>query len=326
MPTPSPPLGPADDAPGADPAPLAVPPEHPQRLVFFGTPAMATGPLRALHAAGHDVALVVTRADKKRGRGGALVPSPVKATAVELGIPVSHEPADAASVGADLGIVVAFGRILRRSLLEQLPMVNLHFSLLPRWRGAAPVERAILAGDERTGVDLMAVEEGLDTGGIYAETVLDIGPHETADELRERLVAAGTTLLLDALARGIGEPRPQDGETVYAEKLAPDELRIEWTADAVTIDRLVRVGGAWTTFRGKRLKVWRVRVHPDPAADGAPQVPGTLHDLQVASGEGAIELVEVQPEGKGRQRATDWARGARPVPGEALGAPDEGDA
>jgi methionyl-tRNA formyltransferase len=298
---------------------LAVPPTHPQRLVYFGTPDMAVGPLRALHDAGHDVVLVVTRADKKRGRGGALVPSPVKAAALELGIPVAHEPSDAAAVGADLGIVVAFGRILRRSLLERLPLLNLHFSLLPRWRGAAPVERAILAGDAQTGVDLMAVEEGLDTGGIYAEAVLDIGPHETADELRVRLVAAGTTLLLDALAAGIGTPRPQVGESVYAEKLAPAELEIDWSRPAAEIDRLVRVGGAWTTFRGKRLKIWRARAHGDADGEG---MAGALDDLRVVTGDGTLELVEVQPEGKGRQPASDWARGARPGPGDALGRGD----
>jgi len=330
---PPPPVDPDASAP-----PLAVPPAHPRRVVYFGTPEIAVAPLRALHAAGHEIALVVTRADKKRGRGSALVPSPVKAAAVELGLPVTHEPADAAAVGADLGIVVAFGRILRRSLLEQLPMLNLHFSLLPRWRGAAPVERAILAGDAQTGVDLMAVEEGLDTGGIYAEAVLEIGAHETADELRARLVEAGTQLLLETLEAGIGEPRPQVGDTVYAEKLDATELEIDWTRPAHEIERLVRIGGAWTTFRGRRLKVWRVHVHPqgsgahlqvadggrgEPAATGSEPMAtgrgGTMNDLRVATGDGSIELLEVQPEGKGHQDAVAWARGARPDAGERLG-------
>ncbi|HRA35850.1 MAG TPA: methionyl-tRNA formyltransferase, partial [Acidimicrobiales bacterium] len=135
--------------------------------MYFGTPEIAVPPLRALAAAGFDVALVVTGADKRRGRRGAPTPTPVKAAALELGVEVTDDPDRAATVGADLGVVVAYGRILRRPLLERIPLVNLHFSLLPRWRGAAPVERAILAGDTTTGVCVMAVEEGLDTGPVY---------------------------------------------------------------------------------------------------------------------------------------------------------------
>ena len=136
------------------------------RLVYLGTPEMAVPPLRALVAAGHDVALVITRADRRRGRGGATSPSPVKAAAVELGVPVSHDVDDVLTAGAELGVVVAFGRIIKPHVLAALPMVNVHFSLLPRWRGAAPVERALLAGDTETGVCIMDVEEGLDTGGV----------------------------------------------------------------------------------------------------------------------------------------------------------------
>src|SRR5699024_6785633 len=141
--------------------PLATAPRHPHRLVYLGTPAMAVEPLRALDAAGFEIVRVITGPDRRRGRGGATSPSPVKAAAIDLGIDVTHDPADAVTVGADLGVVVAYGRIISRDLLVQLPMVNLHFSLLPRWRGAAPVERAILAGDDRSGVCVMAVEEGL---------------------------------------------------------------------------------------------------------------------------------------------------------------------
>ena len=154
------------------------------RLVFLGTPEMAVPPLRALVEAGHDVVGVVTRADTRRGRGGAHSPSPVKAAAEALGIPVGHDPddvLDAVAAGAELGVVVAYGRIIKPHLLDAIPMVNLHFSLLPRWRGAAPVERAILAGDPETGVGVMRVEEGLDTGGIYAEARVPIAPDTTAD-------------------------------------------------------------------------------------------------------------------------------------------------
>ena len=156
--------------------------------MYLGTPAAAVPPLVALHAAGFDIALVVTGEDRRRGRGNERTPTAVKAAAEELGLPVSHDLDAVAGRGADLGVVVAFGRLIPVDLLAVLPMVNLHFSLLPRWRGAAPVERAILAGDEQTGVCVMAVEEGLDTGGIYAREVLEVGG-DSADMLRDRLVA-----------------------------------------------------------------------------------------------------------------------------------------
>ena len=179
------------------------------KLVYLGTPEMAVPPLRALVAAGHEVVLVVTRVDKRRGRGSGVSPSPVKAAALELGLPVSHDVDDAIVAaqeqGAELGVVVAFGQIIKPHVLDVLPMVNLHFSLLPRWRGAAPVERALLAGDEVTGVCVMALEEGLDTGGVYARREVPIGPETTAAELRELLVDVGTRLLVDTLADAIAE-------------------------------------------------------------------------------------------------------------------------
>jgi methionyl-tRNA formyltransferase len=303
------------------PEPLARPPAHPRRLVFLGTPDMAVPPLRALHAAGYEIPLVVSRADKRRGRGTTLTPSPVKAAATELGIPVTSTVDDALEVGAELGVVVAFGRIIRRPVLERLAMVNLHFSLLPRWRGAAPVERAVLAGDERTGVDVMDVAEGLDEGDVHAEAVLAIGPDETADELRVRLVGAGTELLLATLGKGLGEGRPQVGEPVYAHKIDPADLALDWSRPAAELHRVVRVGGAWTTFRGRRLKVWRTR--PGGAADagppGPPGEPGQLVDDGVVTGDGVLHLVEVQPEGRGRQPVAAWRNGARPAAGERLG-------
>jgi methionyl-tRNA formyltransferase len=296
---------------------LPLPPAHPQRLVFLGTPEMAVPPLRALHGAGFDVALVVTGADKRRGRGSATTPSPVKLAAQELGIDVSHDVADVAATGADLGIVVAFGQLLRRPVLEALPMVNLHFSLLPRWRGAAPVERAILAGDDRTGVCVMAVEEGLDTGGIYAQAELAIGPTTSAVELGSRLTSVGSTLLVDTLRAGLGVPAPQVGEPTYAHKLTPADRELHWEQPAAQLDRIVRVGGAWTTFRAKRVKVlaakpWRMKGSVDLP-------PGHLEGTHAVTGLGALELVTVQPEGKGPVDASDWLRGIRPLPGERLG-------
>jgi methionyl-tRNA formyltransferase len=275
---------------------------------------MAVPPLRALAAAGHEIGLVVSRPDRRRGRGGALTPSPVKAAATELGLTVTDRVEDVIDAQVDLGVVVAFGRIIKPPVLAAVPMVNLHFSLLPRWRGAAPVQRAILAGDERTGVCVMEVEEGLDTGGVYSRREIPIGPDTTADDLRAELVDIGTPLLLDTLASGLGIPEPQAGEITYAEKIDPAELRIDWNRPAVEIHRLVRIGGAWTTHQGRRLKIWRTALagqdDSSPAPGGAVLVP---------AGDGVIELLEVQPEGKARLAAADWARGSRWGPDARLG-------
>lgn len=309
------------------PVPLVHPPSRPRRLVYLGSPASAVPPLEALVGAGHEVALVVSRADTRRGRGGSSSPSPVKAAALRLGLPVTDRVDDALDVHADLGVVVAFGRLIKRHVLEQLPMVNLHFSLLPRWRGAAPVERALLAGDRRTGVCLMALEEALDTGPVYRRAEVEIGSDETLEELRARLVEVGTGLLLDALATGLGEPEPQVGEPTYAAKLEPAELELDWSCPARDLHRVVRLGRAWTTFRGRRLLVWRARPVPGDAPSGADHAPsdtaddppGTLRGLDVATGEGWLVLVEVQPEGRARLDASVWLRGARARPGERLG-------
>jgi methionyl-tRNA formyltransferase len=273
------------------------------KLVYLGTPDMAVAPLRALVEAGHDVVLVVTRTDKRRGRGGATAPSPVKVAASELGLTVSHSVDDVLDAvregGAELGVVVAFGQIIKPHVLEVLPMVNLHFSLLPRWRGAAPVERALLAGDEVTGVCVMALEEGLDTGGVHARREVAIGPETTAAELRAELVDVGTQLLVDTLARPIDEwidPEPQTGEVTYAAKFAPADFEIDWSAPAPDIHRLIRVGGAWTTFRGKRLKINEARLV-----------------------DGRVVPTAVQPEGKAAMAFEAWRNGARPSPDELFG-------
>jgi methionyl-tRNA formyltransferase len=274
---------------------------------------VATGPLRALVAAGHDVALVVTRPDRKRGRGSALLPSPVKAVAQELGLPVTHTVDDVLDAGAELGVVVAYGRLIKPHVLAVLPMVNLHFSLLPRWRGAAPVERAILAGDTVTGVCIMALEEGLDTGPVYAVEERPIGEEETLEELRADLARIGTRMLIDLLATGLPEPRPQEGEATYAAKIEPEEHHLDWARPAAELHRVIRLGQAWTTFRDRRLRILRARV-----SAGQELAPGALdpHSLRVGTGDGALELVEVQPEGKGPQPATSWRNGARLQPGD----------
>lgn len=279
-------------------------------------------PLRALVEAGHDVRLVVTRPDRRRGRGSGTAPSPVKAAAIELGLPVTADLADVAGCGAELGVVVAFGRIIPSAVLDRIPMVNLHFSLLPRWRGAAPVERAILAGDERTGVCVMALEPTLDTGPVYAREPVPIGDDDLVT-LRDRLVGVGTRLLVQTLSGGVDGlpvPEPQQGEPTYADKIDPAELRLDWARAAAELVRTVRLGHAWTTFRGRRLLVRRAVVAAGPAAedlDGRP--PGALAGVEVSCGEGALTLIEVQPEGRAAMAAVDWSRGARPAPGEQLG-------
>ncbi len=283
----------------------------PRRLVYFGTPAMAVPPLQALVAAGFDVVCVVTRVDKRRGRGGELMPSPVKAAAVELGLTVVHTVDDAlglgADLGADLGVVVAFGQLIKPHALAALPMVNLHFSLLPRWRGAAPVERAILEGDTVTGVCLMQLEEGLDTGPVHAVVEVPIASDATGDSLRADLVRIGTDLLCAELTAGLTDPVPQVGEPTYAAKLSPDDLRLDWTTPASVRDRQIRLGGAWTTFRDKRFKVHAAEV-VDPHATGDELAPdGTV---------GGIRLARVQPEGKPAMPWRDFANGARPQLGE----------
>ena len=285
----------------------------PRRLVFLGTPEMAVPPLRALVAAGFDVALVITRVDKRRGRGSQLMPSAVKAAALELGLPVSHSVDDALGAGADLGVVVAFGQLVKPHVLEVLPMVNLHFSLLPRWRGAAPVERALLAGDTETGVCLMQLEEDLDTGPIYAREVVPIEATTAAAELRRALVEVGTRLLVDELHAGLGTPQPQVGEPVYAAKLRADELQIDWTKSPTDIDRLVRLGGAWTTLHGRRLRVVGAELI-DPAEHATNELRGDRV--------GGLRLVSVQPEGRSPMPFDAFARGAHLAEVESLGASD----
>ena len=292
------------------------------RLVYLGTPEAAVAPLRALVGAGHDVALVVSRPDKRRGRGSQLVPSPVKAAALDLGLAVTDDLADVAGAGAELGVVVAYGRIIPVAVLDQLPMVNLHFSLLPRWRGAAPVERAILEGDAETGVCLMAVEAGLDTGPVYAMEATAIDPEETADELRTRLVAIGCRMLERHLVDGrAGLPRPRDqaGNPSYAEKLAAHEFELDWARSAVHLRRVVRLGRAWTTFRAKRLRVLTAGP-PDDGAGAARLAPGELGGVEVGAGAGSrLTLVTVQPEGKRPMDAADWLHGIHPGPDDRLG-------
>lgn len=275
------------------------------RLAFLGTPQMAVPVLRALLDAGFEVSDVVTRADARRGRRGAPSPSPVKQAALDAGIEVHHDVDALLGRGIDLGVVVAYGRLVRAHVLEQLSMVNVHFSLLPRWRGAAPIERALLAGDTVTGVSLMRLDEGLDTGPVYATAEVPIGERDTAAELRERLVIAGAALLVEHLRAGLPTPREQVGAATYAAKIDPAELRIDWQRPAVEIDRLVRVGGAWTTLRGRRVKILAATPAPGPDDFAGGLVRG-------------LRIERVQPEGRGPMDFADFVRGLRPDPGETF--------
>ena len=286
----------------------AAPPDVIRRIVYLGTPGLAVPPLRALVDAGYEIPLVVSRADARRGRGTQRMPSPLKAAALELGLPVTDRLADLDEVEADLAVVVAYGHLIPETMLSRLAFVNLHFSLLPRWRGAAPVERAILAGDATTGVCLMDLDIELDTGAVYRRTETPIGDDETLDELQGRLVEIGTDQLVRALADGFGEPEPQVGDPVYAAKITATEREIDWSQSAVAIHRRVRVGGAFTTWNGKRFKIHRTRLAA--ASDSG---------VVVSTAAGHLELLDVQPEGKPRMDAVSWANGARWSADQAFG-------
>ena len=297
------------------------------RLAYLGTPDLSVPPLRALAQAGHEIALCVTRPDRRRGRGSGTGPSPVKAAARELGIPVTHDMEEVAEAQVELAVVVAFGRIIPVRLLNRVPMVNLHFSLLPRWRGAAPLERAILSGDHETGVCLMKVEEGLDTGPVYVCRATPLDDDITLEVLRARLVEIGCDILVDALAEGVDRlpvPEPQRGEPTIALKITREDLALDWTEPARQLHRIVRLGRAWTTFRGKRLTVLDASIADAHAVEryGAEvdrNSPGLLAGAAVSTADGVLVLRRVQPESRSPMSADEWLRGVRPSDGERLG-------
>lgn len=286
------------------------------RVAFLGTPETSATVLRGLIDAGVDVVHVITRVDKKRGRGSTLMPSPVKVVAEQHGIEVSHRVDDLVGLEPpiDLGIVVAYGALVRENVLARIPMVNLHFSLLPRWRGAAPIERCILAGDEETGVCLMHVEVGLDTGGVLACDRVPVDHLVTADDLRDELARRGTTLLVDAVSNGLPRTIPQEGDPVYADKLTNDDRRIVWHESAVVTARRCRIGGAWTELDGTRVRIGAVRLTDDVSSRSAGE--GFVRDggLRVATGDLDVEVVTLQPEGRKMMPASDWVNGRRGVP------------
>ena len=301
------------------------------RLVFAGTPEPALPSLQALLDSRHDVVAVVTRPDAPAGRGRTLRPSPVKDRALEAGLEVltpAHPREEAfqqrlGEIAPDCVPVVAYGALVPPSLLD-LPAhgwVNLHFSLLPAWRGAAPVQHALLHGDEVTGASTFRLEAGMDTGPVFGVVTERVRPTDTSGDLLQRLSTAGAELLvatLDGLEDGAvqGVPQPADGVSL-APKLTPDDARVDWAAPAVRVDRLVRActpaPGAWTTLRGKRVKLGPV------AVAGAQLAPGEITaDGLVGTATSAVRLGEVRPEGKGAMAAADWLRGLRLDAGERM--------
>jgi len=301
----------------------ALPKGRTERVIFFGTPEIAVGPLRALVEAGFAVDLVVTGVDKRRGRGSQTSPSPVKHAAIELQIPVTHDVADAISLvtendtsangssGSFVGVVVAYGHIISTDALQVLPMINIHYSLLPRWRGAAPVERALLAGDEQTGVCIMQVVEQLDVGDILQSATTQISQTDTTATLRARLGEMANPLLIDVLSNGATTATPQSGDVVVAAKITQADLEIDWSKPAVVVDRQVRVGGAFTFFNDKRFKIHSLKVSAEIFISESGNMVVVNDRVLVACGQGVVELVDVQPEGKPRISAEDWKKGAR---------------
>lgn len=307
------------------------------RLAFLGTPDFAVSALAAIVAAGHEVACVYSQPPAPRGRGHELKPSPVQAFAEAHGIPVRTpasmrdpgEIAAFAALGLDAAVVVAFGQILPREVLEapRLGSFNVHASLLPRWRGAAPIQRAIMAGDRQTGVQVMRMTEGLDEGPVLATATLRIDALETAGSLHDRLAAAGAELIVRALAQigagaAVETPQPEAGIT-YAKKIRPKEARLNWSKPGEEVDRKIRglspFPGAWFTLPTEKGPI-RVKALLSAYEDRDGQPGETLDDrLLVACGSGAVRLLRVQREGRGPQDAEAFLRGT-PVPaGTTLG-------
>ncbi|MGK5114886.1 methionyl-tRNA formyltransferase [Geodermatophilus sp. CPCC 205506] len=311
--------------------------EPPLRLLFAGTPDVAVPSLDLLLGSAHEVAAVLTRPDARSGRGRRVSRSPVAERADAAGVPVlqPRSPRDPeflarlADLAVDCAPVVAYGALVPQAALD-LPRhgwVNLHFSLLPAWRGAAPVQHAVMAGDEVTGASTFRLEAGLDTGPVYGVVTEPIAARDTAGDVLGRLACSGARLLLatlDGIEAGTLEPRPQPSDGVsLAPRLEPADARVDWSLPANVVDRRVRgvtpAPGAWTTWRGDRLRLGPVE--PLPTSLGL--VPGELSvgptGVLVGTGRGAVRLGEVQPAGKRVLPAADWARGARPAPGELVG-------
>ncbi|HEY3001244.1 MAG TPA: methionyl-tRNA formyltransferase [Kribbellaceae bacterium] len=307
------------------------------RVVFAGTPDTALPSLEAVARSRHELVAVVTRPDAPAGRGRKLHASPVAERAAELGVEVLKPPmpkdpgflARLAELAPDCCPVVAYGGLLPQAALDIPPhgWVNLHFSVLPAWRGAAPVQHAIIAGDDVTGATTFRIVKELDAGPVFGVLTEPIGPSDDAGALLARLADSGARLLvdtLDGIEAGVLRPHEQPADGVsYAPKLTVDDAHLDLSAPAQRVDRLVRgchpAPGAWTTFRGERLKVVAARPLPEANSLDPGQIRAGKHAVEVGTGSHPVELVTVQPQGKKPMPAADWARGVRPEPGEALG-------
>ncbi|MEU6826447.1 methionyl-tRNA formyltransferase [Streptomyces atriruber] len=309
------------------------------KLVFAGTPEVAVPALDALIASDrHEVAAVVTRPDAPAGRGRRLVASPVAERAAEAGIEVLKpaKPRDEdflarlREIGPDCCPVVAYGALLPKVALD-IPArgwVNLHFSLLPAWRGAAPVQHAVMAGDEITGASTFLIEQGLDSGPVYGTVTEEVRQTDTSGDLLTRLAFAGSGLLV-ATMDGIEDgslkavSQPADGVTL-APKITVEDAEVDWAAPAMRVDRIVRgctpAPGAWTVFRGERLKIIQAALVQDRTDLAPGELSAAKNNVYVGSGSHAVELLWVQPQGKKPMRGADWARGVRIATGERVGA------
>jgi methionyl-tRNA formyltransferase len=307
------------------------------RVVFAGTPEAAVPSLSAILDSRHDLLAVLTKPDAPAGRGRKLSPSPVARLATDAGVEVlkpgrPRDPdflARLTQIRPDCAPVVAYGGLLPQAVLDvpKHGWVNLHFSLLPAWRGAAPVQHAVLAGDEVIGASTFRIEEELDAGPVYGVVTEQVRPTDTTGDLLSRLAHSGATLLvatLDGIEDGtlVAHPQPTDGIS-WAPKLSAADAEVDWSAPALRVDRLVRActpdPGAWTTFRGQRLKLRPVRLDPQTADLAAGEMRADRDDVRVGTGSHAVLLGEVQPPGRRAIPAADWARGARMNPGERLG-------
>jgi len=292
-------------------------------LVFLGTPAVAAQALQVLLDSHVAVGLVVTGVAKRRGRGADLSVTPVQRVADAAAIPVVHDFQSMQSFiasrgGSWMGVVVAYGSLVPTSVLSQLPMVNLHFSLLPRWRGAAPVERAILEGDQETGVCVMQVVEGLDEGPIFARRSMPLDAEVTAEEVRRELCRLGMTELVRLIAHSEWSGVPQTGEVVYAHKITKSERRIDWELPSSVVLRVIRIGGAFTNLHGRRLKVQDARLDEGVSGPGEAGLMSLVGgELVVRCGEGSLVVRRVQPEGKAEMDGVAWWNGVGRTAGEA---------
>jgi methionyl-tRNA formyltransferase len=299
------------------------------RIIFLGTPAFAVPTLEAIARAGHDVALVVTQPDRPRGRGQTAAAPPVKETAERLGAPV-YQPErvrrpeaveQLRAIGADAMVVVGYGQIIPQNVIDLAPLgiINVHASLLPKYRGAGPVQWAIVNGETHTGVTTMRIDAGLDTGDMLLKAETEIGPEENAIELGRRLSIMGAVLLVETLDRihAIVPEKQDPAQATYAPLLKKEDGVIDWSRSALAIHNRVRGlqpwPGARTTFRGQTLNVWKTRVAGGASSSVKPWV--------VRCGEGSLELLEVQLEGRKRVSAADFANGQRLTENDRLGEP-----